>query len=222
MAVHRQWGGNPTPKPGEAHGRARTDGGIYGCCVVALTRFVWVTDYQEIRTERLLMRRWSDLDRAPFAAMNADPDVMRYFPAALDRAESDQLIDRIDERFDQQGFGLWALEVLESGEFVGFTGLNPMPEGVPGAGDQEVGWRLDRRAWHKGYATEAARAALDVGLRLGFPVMWSMTAVINVPSQSVMRRLGMVRHAFFDHPRLEVGHALRPHVVYRIGQPAGS
>jgi RimJ/RimL family protein N-acetyltransferase len=152
-----------------------------------------VTDYWEIHTERLLMRRWCDSDRAPFAALNADPEVMRYFPAALDRAESDKLIDRIEERFDQQGFGLWALEVLESGEFIGFTGLNPMPDGVPGAGDQEVGWRLDRHAWHKGYATEAARAAIEVGLnQLGLPVIWSMTAVINTPSQAVMQRLGMV------------------------------
>ena len=165
------------------------------------------------------MRRWCDSDRVPFAEMNADPEVMAYFPAPLDRGESDRLIDRIDERLDQQGFGLWALEVLQSGEFVGFTGLNPMPDGVPGAGDQEVGWRLDRRAWHKGYATEAARAALEVGLsRLGLPVIWSMTAVINLPSQAVMRRLAMVRHGLFDHPRIEMGHALRPHVVYGIGQ----
>jgi RimJ/RimL family protein N-acetyltransferase len=141
----------------------------------------------------------------------------------LDRAESDQLIDRIDKRLDQQGFGLCALEVLESGEFVGFTGLNPMPDGVPGAGDQEVGWRLGRQAWHRGHATEAARAALDVGLnRLGLPVIWSMTAVLNTPSQAVMRRLGMVRHRLFDHPRIEVGHPLRPHVVYRIGRPPTS
>ena len=182
-----------------------------------------MTDYREIHTERLLMRGWCDSDRAPFAALNADPEVMRYFPAALDRAESDQLIDRIDERFDQQGFGLWALEVLESGEFVGFTGLNPMPDGVPGAGDQEVGWRLDQRAWHRGYATEAARAALDVGLyRLGLPVIWSMTAVINTPSQAVMQRLGMVRHGLFDHPRIETGHPLRPHVVYGVRQPPSS
>jgi len=176
-------------------------------------------DFREIRTERLLMRRWRDADRAPFAALNADPEVMRYLPATLGRAESDQLVDRIDERFDQQGFGLWALEVLESGEFVGFTGLNPMPEGVPGAGGQEVGWRLDRHAWHKGYAAEAARAALDVGLSsLGLAVIWSMTAVLNTPSQAVMRRLAMVRYRLFDHPRVERGHALRPHVLYGIGQ----
>jgi RimJ/RimL family protein N-acetyltransferase len=148
---------------------------------------------------------------------------MRYLPAALDRGESDQLVDRIAQRFDQQVFGLWALEVIESGEFVGFTGLNPMPDGVPGAGDQEVGWRLGRQAWHKGYATEAARAALDVGLsRPGLPVIWSMTAVLNAPSLAVMRRLGMVRHRLFDHPRIEMGHGLRPHFSTLIGsyQPA--
>ena len=170
----------------------------------------------EIRTARLLMRRWRDGDRSPFAAMNADPEVMRYFPATLSRAESDQLVDRIEERFDQQGFGLWALELLESGQFIGFTGLNPMPDGVPGTGDQEVGWRLDRRAWHRGYATEAARAALDAGLdTLGLPVIWSMTAVLNLPSQAVMQRLGMALHQHFDHPRIAAGHPLRPHVVYR-------
>ena len=177
-------------------------------------------DWQEIRTERLLMRRWRDSDRTPFAALNADPEVMRYFPAPQDRAESDRSIDRFEQRFDQQGFGLWALEVLAAGDFIGFTGLNPMPDSVPGAGDQEVGWRLARHAWHRGYATEAARAALDVGLiRLGLPVIWSMTAVLNAPSQRVMQRLGMVRCGVFDHPRIDMGHALRPHVVYRIGQP---
>ncbi len=182
--------------------------------------FMSVTAYWEIRTQRLLMRRWRASDRAPFAAMNADTEVMRYFPAALDRADSDQLIDRIEERFESQGFGLWALEILDSGEFIGFTGLNPMPAGVPGSGDQEIGWRLARRAWHKGYATEAARAALDVGLnQLGLPVIWSMTAVINLPSQAVMQRLGMVPHRLFDHPRIAMGDALRPHVVYRIGNP---
>jgi len=178
-----------------------------------------VTDYREIHTERLLMRRWRDSDRAPFAALNADPEVMRYFPAPLDRAESDQSIDRFGQRFDQQGFGLWALEVLETGEFIGFTGLNPMPDGVPGAGDQEVGWRLCRHAWHKGYATEAARTALDLGLnRLGLPVIWSMTAILNSPSQAVMQRIGMTHDPGddFDHPRMPEGHPLRRHVLYRM------
>ena len=112
---------------------------------------------------------------------------------------------------------IWALEVLGTGEFIGFTGLNPMPDGVPGSGDLEIGWRMARRAWHQGYATEAARAALDVGLdQLGLPAIWSMTAVINLPSQAVMQRLGMERHQLFDHPRIPPGHELRPHVVSRI------
>jgi RimJ/RimL family protein N-acetyltransferase len=175
-----------------------------------------VRKFPEVRTERLLMRRWRESDRAPFAALNADPEVMRYFPAPLDRATSDRAVDRFEQRFEEQGFGLWALEVVETGEFIGFTGLNPMPEGVPGAGEQEVGWRLARHAWGKGYATEAARAALGLGLvDLGLPVIWSMTAVLNKSSEAVMRRLGMVRHSTFDHPAVEVGHPLRPHVVYR-------
>src|SRR5579859_948205 len=93
-----------------------------------------VARFDSLRTERLLMRRWRDADRRPFAAMNADPGVMRHFPAPLDRAESDDYIDRMEALFQRQGFGLWALEEAGSGRFLGFTGLNPMPAGVPGAG----------------------------------------------------------------------------------------
>jgi len=181
-----------------------------------------VRNFEEIRTERLLLRRWRDSDRAPFAELNADPEVMRYFTAPVDRAASDRSVDRFEQRFEERGYGLWALEMLASGEFIGFTGLNPMPDGIPGAGGQEVGWRLARHAWHQGYATEAARAALDVGLlQLGLPVIWSMTAVLNRPSEAVMQRLGMVRDGAFDHPGVEVGHPLRPHVLYRIGADMG-
>lgn len=163
------------------------------------------------------MRRWQDADRAPFAAMNADARVMRYFPEALDRAASDALIDRIEKRFETQGFGLWALELRQTGEFLGFTGLNPMPDGVPGAGGMEVGWRLARPAWGHGYATEAARAALTVGFGDGgLDEVWSMTAVLSTPSQAVMHRLGMTEHARFEHPGAEPGHRLRPHVVHRL------
>ncbi len=172
--------------------------------------------YDEVRTHRLLMRRWRDSDRAPFAALNADPEVMRYFPAPLDRAASDALVDRIEARFVEQGFGLWALEVVETGAFIGFTGLNPMPDGVPGSGGLEVGWRLARDAWGRGYAGEAARAALQVallGVRL--PEVWSMTAVLNEASQAVMRRIGMIEHARFEHPAVPPGHPVRPHVLYR-------
>ena len=152
--------------------------------------------FDVIRTDRLIMRRWREADREPFAALNADPEVMRYFPAPLDRAASDAMVDRIEDLFRRQGFGLWALEVSATGEFIGFTGLNPMPGGVPGAGGMEVGWRLARGAWHQGYASEAAAAAAGVAFRgAGLAELWSMTAVANEPSQAVMRRLGMTLHA---------------------------
>ena len=176
---------------------------------------------RDFHTERLVMRRWRDADRGPFAALNADPEVMRYLPATLSRQDSHRLVDRFEGRFDEQGFGLWALEVRATGDFIGFSGLNPMPGGVPGSGSQEVGWRLARHAWHQGYATEAARAAVQAGfVRFGLPVIWSITAVVNTPSEAVMRRLGMERYGGFDHPGLAVGHVLRPHVAYRIERPA--
>jgi RimJ/RimL family protein N-acetyltransferase len=204
------------------------------------------------------MRRWREDDREPFAAMNADPEVMRYFPAPLDRVASDALVDRIEDLFGRQGFGLWALEVAgpepdhaepsspessspepagpepaspepagpepaSAGGFIGFTGLNPMPPGVPGAGGLEVGWRLARHAWHHGYATEAALAAAGVAFEgAGLAEIWSMTAAANVPSQAVMRRLGMTLHTRFDHPAIEAGHPLRPHVAYRLARSSQS
>jgi len=178
--------------------------------------------FDTIRTERLLMRRWRDADRDPYAAMNADPEVMRYFPPHLrpDRAASNTSIDRMEALFDRQGFGLWAMELADTGEFLGFTGLNPMPEGVPGAGGMEVGWRLARHAWHHGYATEAATAAVDVAFDgAGLDELWSITAVLNTPSQAVMRRIGMTWYADFEHPRVERGHRLRPHVAFRLPRP---
>jgi RimJ/RimL family protein N-acetyltransferase len=177
--------------------------------------------FDSIHTERLLMRRWRDADRGPFAAMNADPEVMRYFPAALDRVASDGFLDRMEALFQRQGFGLWALEEAATGRFLGFTGLNPMPPGVPGAGGMEVGWRLAAHAWHQGFATEAATAAVGVAFGgAGLAEIWSITAVSNEPSQAVMRRLGMTLQAYFDHPRIKPGHPLRPHVAYRLGRPA--
>jgi RimJ/RimL family protein N-acetyltransferase len=175
--------------------------------------------FDRIQTDRLLMRRWQDSDREPFAALNGDPETMRFFPATLDRAASDAMIDRIESGFDQRGYGLWALEVTATGEFVGFTGLNPMPDGVPGAGGLEVGWRLARPAWHHGYATEAARAAVGVAFDgAGLAEIWSMTAVLNEPSQAVMRRLGLTEVARFEHPVLPGGHPLRPHVTYHLAR----
>lgn len=171
--------------------------------------------FDEIETARLRMRRWRLADREPFAALNADPEVMRYFPRVRDRAASDALVDLIESRFDEQGYGLWALERLSDAAFLGFTGLNPMPPGTPGAGDMEVGWRLDRSAWGHGYATEAGAAALRIGLvDVGLPRIWSITAVSNLRSQAVMRRLGLHEHSRYAHPTLPAEHELAACVAY--------
>jgi RimJ/RimL family protein N-acetyltransferase len=179
-----------------------------------------IRTFDSIETDRLLMRRWLESDREPFAALNADPETMRYFVSPIDRAASDAFVDRIEWRFETLGFGLWALEIRETGQFIGFTGLNPMPDGVPGEGGVEVGWRLGRSAWHHGYATEAARAALGVAFDgIGLSEIWSMTAVINEPSLAVMRRIGMTEAERFDHPNIPAGHRLRRHVTYYIARP---
>lgn len=175
--------------------------------------------FDQLETERLIMRRWRDSDREPFAELNADAETLRFFPATLDRAASDAFVERIEARFELHGYGLWALELAGTGEFIGYTGLSPMPEGVPGAGGMEVGWRLRKQSWHHGYATEAAQAALAVAFgEAQLPEIWSITAVLNEPSQAVMRRLGLVRYGFFEHPSVPVGSPLRPHVAYHLAR----
>jgi RimJ/RimL family protein N-acetyltransferase len=178
--------------------------------------------FDTMTTERLLMRRWRDSDREPFAKLNGDPDTLRFFPATMNRAASDALVDVIEARFERQGFGLWALEIAETGDFIGFTGLNPLPDDVPGRGGMEIAWRLAKHAWHHGYATEAANAALDIAFDgAGLPEVWSITAVLNEPSQAVMRRIGLSEVARFDHPRIAEGHPLRQHVMYHRARPPG-
>jgi RimJ/RimL family protein N-acetyltransferase len=170
-------------------------------------------------TERLVLRQWRDEDLEPFAALNADAEVMRYFPAALDREQSDAMVSRMRDLIQAQGWGLWAVERRDTGALVGFTGLSVPRHPLPFQPCVEVGWRLARGAWGRGFATEAAREALRVGFHeLGLTQVVSFTAVSNVRSRAVMERLGMTRDptADFDHPALPVGHPLRRHVLYRI------
>jgi RimJ/RimL family protein N-acetyltransferase len=166
----------------------------------------------ELRTARVLLRRWRDCDRAPFAEMNADPVVMEHFPSTLTREQSDALVDRIEAHFDEHGYGLWAVEA--DGAFVGFTGLVWQTYDASFTPALEVGWRLARHAWGHGWATEAATAALARGLEEVGSVV-STTALTNVRSQRVMQRLGMRRELEFDHPRVPEGHPVRPHVLCR-------
>lgn len=174
----------------------------------------------EILTDRLIMRRWREEDREPFARMGQDTRVMEYFPALMSRSESDALADRADGWFDLLGFGLWALELRSTGQFIGFTGLAPLPDDILGAGRIEIGWRLAAEHWHQGLATEAASAALDLGFgRFALPRVESITAQTNARSQAVMLRLGMRRAAVFEHPRIPEGSPLRTHVHFTLERP---
>ncbi len=173
----------------------------------------------EIQTSRLVLRRWRAADREPFAALNADPAVMEHFPALLLRAESDALAGRIEAHFAERGFGLWAVEIPGVAPFAGFVGLSIPSFDAHFTPCVEVGWRLARTYWGKGYATEGARAALRFGFeqsRLGEIV--SFTVPANLPSRRVMERVGMSHSPAddFDHPGLPEGHPLRRHVLYRL------
>lgn len=175
-----------------------------------------------IETPNLRLRQWRETDFAPFAALNADPQVMAHFPAPLHRAESDALAVRCRDLIDAQGWGFWATEIKASGEFIGFVGLNRPTAELPFLPCVEIGWRLARPFWQKGYASEAAGAALSFAFDdLALAEIVAFTTVGNRRSQAVMERLGMRREAeTFQHPALPVGHALREHCLYRLAQCA--
>ncbi|WP_329003103.1 GNAT family N-acetyltransferase [Kribbella sp. NBC_00709] len=175
----------------------------------------------ELTTDRLLLRNWRDTDREPFAAMGTDPAVMEHFPATMTPEQSDAFVDMVREKIDERGWGWWAVEVRETGEFIGFTGLNVPGFEAPFLPGVEIGWRLMKGAWGNGYATEAARAALAYGFGpAGLDEILSFTTTTNLPSQRVMQRIGMVHDepGDFDHPRIPEGHRLRRHVLYRINR----
>ncbi len=177
----------------------------------------------EIATDRLILRRWKASDREPFAALNADPTVMRYLPAPYSTERSNATIDRMEASFDERGYGWFAIERRDTGDFIGTTGLNWADFDVPFLPAAEIGWRFAADVWGHGFATEAASAALWFGFeRCGLAEIVSFTAVGNRPSQRVMQRIGMVRDrsADFDHPKLESGHELERHVVYRAAPDA--
>lgn len=173
----------------------------------------------DIQTDRLLLRRWRDSDREPFARINRDPAVMEFFPAPLSADESSAMFDRIESHFEQYGFGLWAAELRETGDFIGYIGL-AVPRFVAAFTPCiEIGWRLDAARWGTGLATEGARAvvrhAFDV---LHLDELVSLTVPANLRSRRVMEKLGMTHDPSedFDHPMMPAGHPLRRHVLYRL------
>ena len=171
-----------------------------------------------IETERLILRPWREADKAPFATMNADPTVMEFMPSRLTREQSDDMVARFGAMLETRGLTFYALEERASGDFIGAAGLFPVTQ-LPFAPAIEIGWRLRPPSWGQGYASEAARAALAQGFgALGLDEIVAYTAALNVRSQRVMERIGMVRDmgGDFDHPALPEGNALRPHVLYRL------
>lgn len=174
----------------------------------------------EFETERLRLRQWLTVDREPFAALNADPKVMAFFPAPLERADSDAMADRCQSLIDERGWGFWAAESKENNQFIGFVGLHiPIPE-LPFSPCVEVGWRLAYPYWGKGFATEAAKGALQVGFELlKLPEIVSFTTLLNLRSRAVMERLEMRETAeMFEHPHVPVGNHLRKHCLYRLSR----
>ena len=167
----------------------------------------------------MILRRWRDEDLEPHGALNADPSVMEYFPSTLSREQSDQNAAEIRAGMDEHGFGKWAVEVPGVASFIGYVGLSVPRFEASFMPCIELGWRIAREQWGRGYATEGARAALDVAFgELALAEVVSFTSIANERSRRVMERIGMQRNESedFDHPQVPEGHPLRRHVLYRI------
>ena len=172
----------------------------------------------EFDTERLSFRAWQDRHREPFAAMNADAEVMRFFPALVTAEQTNAGIDVWRSQFAEKGWSNWAVELRETGEFIGFIGLSIPTRQLPFSPCVEIGWRMKRSAWGHGYATEGAKACLQLGFaRLGLSEIVSFTTLANQPSIAVMQRIGISNtQADFEHPAVPEGHAQRMHCLYKI------
>jgi len=172
----------------------------------------------ELETDRLLLRQWVEQDSPIFAVLNSDPEVMEYFPALLSREESNAMAEKCKSLISERGWGLWAVELKSSGKFIGFVGLHTPKPNLSFSPCVEIGWRLLKEFWGKGYATEAAQEALVYAFNtLKLNEVVSFTTISNSRSRSVMGRLGFSNtHQNFEHPDIEKGHSLSAHVLYKI------
>lgn len=171
-----------------------------------------------IETERLTLRQWKASDRKPFAELNADPEVMEYFPSTVSESESHQFIQRVTAKIEESGWGFWAVELKDSNDYIGFVGLSNPASKLPFTPCTEIGWRLAKRYWGKGYATEAAQAALKFAFEnLSIDEVVSFTSVQNKRSQAVMKNINMTDTCQnFMHPSIPVGNELQEHVLFKI------
>ena len=163
------------------------------------------------------MRRWRASDLSPFARMNRDKIVMRYFANALSKLETEAFIARIENHFDEYGFGLYAVDLLSTGAFIGFIGLYTATFESDFTPCPEIGWRLHHDYWGNGYATEGATACLRQGFRAhSLEEIFSFTAAVNGPSIAVMRRIGLRFRRSFRHPGVDPESQLCEHVLYSL------
>lgn len=174
----------------------------------------------DIETERLLLRRWQEQDLEVFIHMNQDAEVMRYFPNTQDTAQTVQFYEKIVQEFAEYGYGLYAAEEKSSGKFIGFIGFHRADLAVDFCPCIEIGWRLDKQYWGRGYATEGAKACLKHGFeKLCFDQVYSFTSIENIASQRVMQKLGLQLKQYFAHPQVPENHSLKPHVCYWTEKP---
>lgn len=171
----------------------------------------------EFETPRLGFRQWKEEDKSLFAKMNASSEVMRYFPSTLAKEQSDEFYNKIVDHFEENGYGLWAVEEKQTGEFIGFIGFYNATFEAEFTPCVEIGWRLDNKFWNKGYATEGAGGCLKHGFdELDFEEIYSFTAEINKPSINVMEKIGLTKQGEFNHPRVQKDSPLLRHVLYKI------
>lgn len=174
-----------------------------------------------LETARLKFRDWEQADLEPFSRLNADEEVMRYFPKALSPEETRVFYHSIVSELKECGYGLYAVELKENEEFIGYIGFHRAAFEADFTPCVEIGWRLKKEAWGKGYATEGAAACLQYGFNeLGFRDIYSFTADINKPSKSVMTKIGMSFIKMFNHPKVEINSPLNKHVLFHINQRA--
>jgi len=172
-----------------------------------------------IETPRLILRQWQQADIEPYVLLNYDPEVAEFFPSTLTREETMAQIDRATNHIKQHGFGFFAVERKDNGEFIGFTGLSHPRFESHFTPCVEIGWRLSKANWGNGFATEAAKACLQFGFEtLKIDEIFSFTAEHNIRSENVMKKIGMVKAGYFEHPSIAGGHPLKRHVLYKISQ----
>jgi len=172
----------------------------------------------ELKTKRLLLRQWKSEDFKPFARISADPDVMKFYPNTLNESESNAMVEKIQNLIAEKGWGFWAIENLADNNFMGFVGLHIPHYELPVSPCIEIGWRLAKQYWGKGFATEAGMASLDFAFeQLNVDEVYSFASTTNKKSQAVMTRLNMIdTKSNFNHPMIPDGNPLKEHVLYVI------